>query len=36
VLLVGILDNLGKGAAGVAVQCLNRMLGIPEQTGLTV
>ncbi len=35
VLLVGILDNLGKGAAGVAVQCLNRMLGIPEQTGLT-
>jgi N-acetyl-gamma-glutamyl-phosphate reductase len=34
VLLVAILDNLGKGAAGVAVQNLNLMLGLPEATGL--
>jgi N-acetyl-gamma-glutamyl-phosphate reductase len=34
VLVVAILDNLGKGAAGVAIQNLNRMLGIDEATGL--
>ena len=34
VLLVAILDNLGKGAAGVAIQNLNRMLGIDEAQGL--
>jgi N-acetyl-gamma-glutamyl-phosphate reductase len=34
VLLVAILDNLGKGAAGAAVQSLNLMLGLPEHTGL--
>ena len=28
------LDNLGKGAAGQAVQNLNIMLGFPEETGL--
>jgi N-acetyl-gamma-glutamyl-phosphate reductase len=28
------IDNLGKGAAGQAVQCLNVMLGLPETTGL--
>lgn len=28
------LDNLVKGAAGQAVQNLNRMLGLPETTGL--
>ena len=33
--LVGRLDNLGKGAAGNAVQCLNLMLGFDEATGLT-
>ena len=27
-------DNLGKGAAGAAVQNLNLMLGLPETTGL--
>jgi N-acetyl-gamma-glutamyl-phosphate reductase len=32
--LVSCLDNLGKGAAGQAVQNLNHMLGIEEQTGL--
>ncbi len=34
VLLVAILDNLGKGAAGAAIQNLNRMLGLPEDRGL--
>jgi N-acetyl-gamma-glutamyl-phosphate reductase len=28
------IDNLGKGAAGQAVQCLNLMRGLPETTGL--
>ncbi len=28
------LDNLGKGASGAAVQCLNIMIGIDEKTGL--
>jgi N-acetyl-gamma-glutamyl-phosphate reductase len=28
------IDNLGKGAAGQAVQCLNVMLGLPETAGL--
>ena len=34
ILLVGILDNLGKGASGVAIQSLNLMLGLGETTGL--
>ncbi len=28
------LDNLTKGTAGAAVQCLNLALGLPETTGL--
>ena len=28
------LDNLVKGAAGQAVQSMNRMLGFPEASGL--
>jgi N-acetyl-gamma-glutamyl-phosphate reductase len=32
--LVALLDNLGKGASGAAVQNLNLMLGFPEATGL--
>lgn len=28
------IDNLGKGAAGAAVQCLNLRLGLPETAGL--
>ena len=35
VLLVAILDNLGKGAAGAAIQNLNLMLGLGETTGLS-
>jgi N-acetyl-gamma-glutamyl-phosphate reductase len=34
ILLVARLDNLGKGAAGAAVQNLNLMLGFDEHTGL--
>lgn len=33
-ILVAVLDNLGKGASGLAVQNLNIMLGLPEETGL--
>jgi N-acetyl-gamma-glutamyl-phosphate reductase len=32
--LVAVLDNLGKGASGAAVQNLNIMLGLPESAGL--
>lgn len=35
VLLIVRLDNLGKGAAGVAVQNLNLMLGLDESLGLS-
>ncbi len=31
----GALDNLVKGAAGQAIQCMNLMLGFEEQSGLT-
>ncbi|SHI05915.1 N-acetyl-gamma-glutamyl-phosphate reductase [Sporobacter termitidis DSM 10068] len=33
-LLTARFDNLGKGASGAAVQNLNIMLGLPEETGL--
>jgi N-acetyl-gamma-glutamyl-phosphate reductase len=36
VLLMAILDNLGKGAAGGAIQNLNLMLGCNEGAGLPV
>jgi N-acetyl-gamma-glutamyl-phosphate reductase len=36
VLLIAVLDNLIKGAAGVAVQNFNLMYGFPEVTGLVV
>jgi N-acetyl-gamma-glutamyl-phosphate reductase len=32
--LVAVLDNLGKGASGAAVQNMNIMLGLPETEGL--
>jgi len=31
---IGVLDNLGKGAAGQAIQNLNLMFGLPETAGL--
>jgi N-acetyl-gamma-glutamyl-phosphate reductase len=33
--VVSAIDNLGKGAAGQAVQCANLMLGLPDTAGLT-
>lgn len=36
VLSICAIDNLGKGAAGQAVQCLNLALGLPETRGLAV
>jgi len=33
--VMSVLDNLNKGAAGGAVQWMNRLLGLPETTGLT-
>ncbi|MFI0796141.1 N-acetyl-gamma-glutamyl-phosphate reductase [Micromonospora rubida] len=35
-IVVSAIDNLGKGAAGQAVQCANLMLGLPETMGLSV
>ena len=34
VVLISAIDNLGKGAAGQAVQCLNLSLGLDEGLGL--
>lgn len=36
VIAVAAVDNLTKGTAGAAVQCLNLALGLPEGTGLPV
>ena len=36
IVVVSALDNLGKGAAGQAVQCANLMSGLPETMGLSV
>lgn len=35
ILLASRFDNLGKGASGAAVQCMNLMLGLDETTSLT-
>ena len=32
--VTAVFDNLGKGASGAAVQSMNIMLGLPEETGL--
>ncbi|RNL79258.1 N-acetyl-gamma-glutamyl-phosphate reductase [Nocardioides marmorisolisilvae] len=33
--VIGAVDNLAKGTAGAAVQCMNLALGLPEATGLS-
>ncbi|MDT7550114.1 MAG: N-acetyl-gamma-glutamyl-phosphate reductase, partial [Actinomycetota bacterium] len=33
--VVSAIDNLGKGAAGQALQCANLALGLPETAGLS-
>ncbi len=35
-LLAARFDNLGKGASGAAVQCMNLALGFPETSGLVL
>jgi N-acetyl-gamma-glutamyl-phosphate reductase len=34
IIAIGAIDNLGKGAAGQAVQNANLMLGLDETAGL--
>lgn len=34
IVVTSALDNLGKGAAGAVVQCMNIVLGLPETAGL--
>ena len=34
IILTARYDNLGKGASGAAIQCMNLMLGLPEDLGL--
>ena len=36
ILLSARFDNLGKGASGAAIQCMNIKLGLPEETGLNL
>ena len=36
VIAVAAIDNLTKGTAGAAVQCLNLAAGLPEPTGLPI
>ena len=36
ILLTARFDNLGKGASGAAIQNMNLILGVPEDTGLSV
>ena len=34
ILLIARFDNLGKGASGAAVECLNIKIGAPREKGL--
>jgi len=34
ILLMAVYDNLGKGASGAAVECMNTVIGVNEKTGL--
>ena len=34
IIMMGALDNIVKGAAGQAVQNMNILFGLPEETGL--
>ena len=36
ILITSRFDNLGKGASGAAIQCMNIALGIEESTGLRI
>ena len=34
ILLTARYDNLGKGASGAAIECMNYVLGIEPETGM--
>ncbi len=34
--VISLFDNLGKGASGAAVECMNLMLGLAPETGLVL
>ena len=36
ILLIAVYDNLGKGASGAAVECMNIALGIDKTTSLLI
>lgn len=36
ILLISRYDNLGKGASGAAIECMNIVLGLPEIAGLNI
>ena len=36
VILMGVIDNMGKGSASQAVQNMNLMFGLPEETGIAL
>ncbi len=36
ILLISRYDNLGKGASGAAIECMNIVLGLPETEGLNI
>ena len=36
ILLISCFDNLGKGASGAAIQNMNIVLGLPQETGLVI
>ena len=36
ILLISRFDNLGKGASGAAIQNMNILMGLPEDTGLNI
>ncbi len=36
ILLFAVYDNLGKGASGAAIECMNMVLGVEKTTGLSV
>ena len=36
ILLISAFNNLGKGASGAAVECMNIKLGVEKTTGLDI
>lgn len=34
--LIALYDNLGKGASGAAVECMNMVMGVAPETGLVI